>query len=238
MVEKQYIPTGVTDFDHLFSNGGYPRGNQILVLGGPGSGKSIFGLQYLHYGVVEFNEPGVYVTFEETPDKVRKNALNFGWNFKSLEDQNKFVIVDAISSRAGIKAKDTHILESGFDINTLLSKLEKVLWEMDAKRLVIDSISAIGLYSQNENVARMNILRLSNALSSHVTSLILSEAKTADIGIREFPPETFLFDGVITLTLDPETQERKIAIRKMRGTKHVLGSFKFSITDHGISLVP
>ncbi len=237
-MEKQYVPTGVVEFDNLFANGGYPKGNQILVLGGPGSGKSIFGLQYLHYGITKLNEPGVYVTFEETPDKVRKNALNFGWNLRPLEEGRKLIIVDAISSRAGVRPKEEYSLEATFDITSLLGKLEKTLWEIDAKRLVIDSISAVGLYSQNENIARANILKLSNALTSHVTSLILAEAKSADIGIREFPTETFLFDGVITLTLDSNTQERRIAVRKMRGTKHVLGSFKFTINDTGISLVP
>lgn len=238
MVEKQYVPTGIAELDNLISKGGFPRGSQILVLGGPGSGKSILGLQYLYYGIVKLNEPGVYVTFEETPDKVRKNALNFGWNLRSLEEGRKLLIVDAISARAGIRPKDEHALDATFEVTSLLSKLEKSLWEIDAKRLVIDSISAIGLYSQNENMARTNILKIANALSSYVTSLILSEAKSTDIGIREFPAETFLFDGVITLTLDPDTQERKIAIRKMRGTKHVLGSFKFAINDAGISLVP
>jgi KaiC/GvpD/RAD55 family RecA-like ATPase len=83
------------------------------------------------------------------------------------------------------------------------------------------------------------MLRLSTALSStKVTSLVINDAKTNTIGIHEFPPEAFVFDGMVTLNLDTDSQERRLSIRKMRGTKHVIGSFRFDITESGISVTP
>ncbi len=234
----KFVKTGITEFDNLLAGKGYPKGNQILVLGGPGTGKSIFGLQYLYKGATELGENGIYVTLDETPDKMRRNVSNFGWDLKNLENNGKLIIIDAISARLGAKVAAEHYLDATFDISSMLRKLEKAILEIDAKRLVLDSLSIMGLYSQGEHMARTNMLRMANALSGQVTTLIISESRTENIGIREFPYETFLFDGMITLTLDPETQERRIAIRKMRGTKHVLGSFKFQIGDMGISLTP
>ncbi len=232
------VKTGIAELDNLFAIGGYPKGNQILLMGGPGTGKSIFAVQYLYKGAVDYGENGIYVCLDEPPEKIRRNAHNFGWDLKGLEDQKKLTLIDAISARVGVRAKAEHYLDATFELNTVLSRLEKAIWELDAKRLVIDSLSVMNLYSQNKSVERTNLLRMANSLSDHVTSLIISEARTEEIGLKKFPPETFLFDGVVTLRLDPDTQERKLAIRKMRGTKHVLGSFRFQIGGMGIALMP
>ncbi len=238
MPPVQAVKTGIAELDHLFAVGGYPRGNQILLMGGPGTGKSIFALQFLYRGAVDHGEAGIYVCLDEPPEKLRRNAIIFNWDLKAAEDQKKLVMIDAISARVGVKARTEQYLDATFDLNTVLAKLEKMIWELDARRLVIDSLSVMNLYSQNKSVERTNLLKMANSLGDHVTSLIIAEARTEDIGLRKFPPETFLFDGVVSLRLDPDTQERKLAIRKMRGTKHVLGSFKFQIGSDGIALMP
>lgn len=223
----------------MFEGGGYPRGSTILVMGGPGTGKSIFGMQYLYYGALENDEPGVYITMDETPEKIRRNMKPFGWDIHALESDRKLIIVDAVSSRLGMDSREPHKIGGGVDVDSLISQVLTAVRKIDAKRLVVDSIAVLNLYSQSEFTARTNMLRLSNLLSlQDLTSLIITEAKSASIGITEFPPETFMFDGVIILKLDVETQERRISIRKMRGTKHVIGSYKFAIGKNGITLMP
>jgi KaiC/GvpD/RAD55 family RecA-like ATPase len=223
----------------LFEGGGFPQGSTILVMGGPGSGKSIFGMQYLYKGAIEYDEPGVYVTMDETPNKIRKNMASFGWDIKALEAEGKLIIVDAISARVGVESDEIHKIGAAMDINTVLSQIFNAVKQINAKRLVVDSIAVMNLYSQSDFSARTNLLRLSNLLSlQNLTSLIITEAQTDEIGMTQFPPEAFMFDGVITLKLDVDSRERRISIRKMRGTKHVIGTFKFEITQNGITLSP
>ncbi len=232
------VRTGIPGMDNLFSAGGFPRGNSILLIGGPGSGKSIFGMQYLYSGAREYEEPGIYITFEETPEKIKRNMLAFGWDLDELEKEEKLIIMDAVTYRISGDV-DEETLRSGLDVDNLIANLDDAISATGAERVVIDSLSVMGLYAHDEFEKRTKLLRLSNLLSMRrVTSLVITEARSADIGIKEFPIETFMFDGVITLRLDTETQERRISIRKMRGTKHVIGSFKFAITDRGIELSP
>jgi circadian clock protein KaiC len=235
----EVLKTGINGLDPLFTNGGYPKGNTVLVIGGPGSGKSIFSMQFICKGVTEFGEPGIYVTFDETPEKLKRHMKAFGWDLEALEAEKKLIIIDAASSRAGEEQRSEHAIQAGLDINNTIYELQKAIEEIDAKRLVIDSLSIMNLHAQNDAQIRTSMLRLSTALSAtNVTSLVINDAKTNTIGIHEFPQEAFVFDGVLTLNLDTDTQERRISIRKMRGTKHVIGSFRFDISESGISVMP
>jgi KaiC/GvpD/RAD55 family RecA-like ATPase len=231
----EFVRTGIDGVDSLFSNNGYPMGNSILVLGGPGSGKSIFGMQYLYKGATVYNEPGIYVTLEETPEKVERNVATFGWDVTKLSEDEKFLIVDATTPR--IQEMDEDAVKSGLGIDNLISHLKEMVIRTGAKRVVIDSLSAISFQSTDDFEQRTKIIRLSVSLSEmDVTTLMLAEASSNEIGTSVFPPETFLFDGVIWMMLDTNSQERRLAIRKMRGTKHVLGSFRFIIDDDGIKI--
>jgi KaiC/GvpD/RAD55 family RecA-like ATPase len=233
----EYVKTGISEFDHLFAHGGYPKTNAILVLGGPGSGKSIFGMQFIYKGATVYDEPGVYVTMEETPKKIRRNMASFGWDIAALEESGKIALLDAVTGRVQAQEIDLDILERGLDVENMMVNLESLIKQTNAKRVVIDSLAVMGMYSKSEFEVRTKLLRLSNALAGHdITSLVITEAQTSGIGVTEFPPETFMFDGVISMRLNTDTQERKIAIRKMRGTKHVLGAFNFNIDEDGISV--
>ncbi|MEE9474283.1 MAG: ATPase domain-containing protein [Candidatus Hydrothermarchaeaceae archaeon] len=235
----EYVKTSIGAFDPLFSNGGYPKGSTILVLGGPGSGKSIFGMQFIYKGAVEYGEPGIYVTLDETPEKIKKNIASFGWDLEAMEAEKKIVVLDAASARAGTLATTEHAMQAGLDINSTISQITSAIEEINATRLVIDSLSIMNLHAQNDAQIRTSMLRLSSALSGKdVTSLVLNDARTGAVGISEFPQEAFVFDGVITLSLDAESQERRVNIRKMRGTKHVIGSFRFDISESGINVMP
>lgn len=238
-MEELFAKTGIQNFDDFFEHGGYPRKKSIVIMGGPGAGKSIFGMQYIYKGAAEYGEPGVYVTLEEPPQEIRENMVLFGWDLQQLEDEKKVVIIDAVSGRTGSIGKEKYTVLGGFDIDSMLKQIQRVIQQTDAKRLVIDSLSIMEMYAKDPSEIRTKLLQLSHTLSAlDVTSLLLTEARRTNVGIDDFPSESFVFDGVITLVLDTKSQDRKVAIRKMRGTKHVLGSFKFQITESGISVSP
>lgn len=231
----EYVRTGIEDLDNFFANKGYPRGNTILALGGPGSGKSIFALQYIYNGAKLYGEPGIYVTMEESPEKIKKNIAAFGWDLDKLTEEGLLLVIDATTPR--VESADEDVLRYGLSVENLVKNIEANVKAIKAKRLVLDSLSVMGFYGKDEFEVRTEMIKLSVSLSNiGVTSVVVSEAKTNEIGLKEFPLETFMFDGVIWLMLDTATQERLIAIRKMRGTKHVLGTFKFVIGDSGIRI--
>ncbi len=231
------VKTGIPNFDRLFAHGGYPVGNTILLLGGPGCGKSIYGAQFLYSGAVDENEPGILVTLHETPQNIRRNLESFDWDIEKLESEDKLVIIDAASGRIEEYGMESNMMAGALDVKNMLTATKETVDRIGAKRLVIDSLSVLGILSKNDFEMRTKLLQLSGALSAMgITSLVISEARTVRIGTKEFPVETFMVDGVVIMRLHTETQERKINIRKMRGTKHAMGSFKFEISDTGIDL--
>lgn len=237
-MEELFVKTGISNLDSLFEQRGYPRGNTTLLLGGPGSGKSIFGMQYLYKGVTEYDEAGVYLTLDEPPAKIRKNAALFGWDLPSLEAEH-LLVVDAVSGKTIDSTSETYRAVGGIEVNSILKLVQETVSDIGAKRLVLDSLSVMDLSVKNDFEKRTQLMKLSQSLSElDVTSLVLAEAKNEEMGITTFPPEAFMVDGVISMRLDTNMQERRIAIRKMRGTKHVIGSFKFQITDSGIEITP
>lgn len=228
------VKTGITGLDELFSIGGYPRGSSILLVGGPGSGKSILGMQYLYYGATEYGEPGIFFTLDEPPEKIKRNTKSFGWELESLEKEGKLLIMDAVSYMLKDQV-DLESLREGMDVDNFIANFREAVEATNAKRIVLDSLAVMNLYAQDDFEKRRKLLKLSYQLTRQdVTSLIITEARSSDIGFHEFPPESYMFDGLITLRLEPENQLRKISIRKMRGTKHVVGNFKFKITSSGI----
>jgi KaiC/GvpD/RAD55 family RecA-like ATPase len=232
-----YVKTGISGLDRLFANGGYPEGSTVLILGGPGSGKSIFGMQYVYKGAKEYGEPGVFVTLDEIPKKIKRNMSSFGWEIDAMEEENKLKILDAATPRLERTDVEADVLMKGYDVESIIGALKREIKSIEARRVVIDSISIMGIYSENEFMHRTKLLRLSSELAQmDVTTLIISEAKTYEVGISEFPSETFMVDGLVNLRLNTEKQERKVSIRKMRGTKHVVGTFPFKIDESGIEL--
>ncbi|RMF91165.1 MAG: circadian clock protein KaiC [Methanobacteriota archaeon] len=232
------VKTGIEGLDSLFADGGLPRGNSVLLLGGPGAGKTIFATQYLYEGATQYGENGIFVSLLEHPDRISEHMARFGWDLAALGEEGKLTIIDAVTERVKKRDIDSEVAKRGLDMTHLLGIIEKTVKSTDAKRVVIDAISALSLSLSDIFQVRTEMLRLSLGLAElGTTALIISESPAANIGSTEFPVETFLFDGIITLHLDNEAQKRKLAIRKMRGAKHAIGSYNFDITDNGIRLI-
>ena len=149
--------TGIDGFDDITA-GGIPRGRTTLVVGGPGTGKTTFGLQTLVNGARQFGEPGIFIAFEERSRQIVANASTFGWDLPALMDDNLFFI-DARPT--------TDVITAGqFDLTALLAGLEAKVQQMGARRIVFDSVDVLLSMLDDPLVERREMYRIHDWLSS------------------------------------------------------------------------
>ena len=232
------IKTGITGFDALVE-GGLPEGRSVLISGGTGTGKSIFALEFLVNGT-KLGEPGIYLTLDERPDLIREDMLRFGWNLRQMEDAGLLKIIDGTIAKIGIPSDEEFSLPAtGFDLDKLLLELMRAIKRIKAKRVVIDSIPALGLNFENDNEVRKAILKVVYLLSrTGVTTLLTTEVNENSSQFSRYGVEEFVADGVILLHyMGIGTQSnRTLHIRKMRATKHSEDLHPLQINDTGISV--
>ena len=132
----QKLRTMIEGFDDL-SQGGLPMGRTTLVSGTSGTGKTLFSLQFLYNGIVFFDEPGIFVTFEETPADIIKNTWGLGWDLQKTIDEGKLFILDASPDPEGQE------VVGNFDLSALIERLQYAITKYKAKRVSIDSITAL-----------------------------------------------------------------------------------------------
>lgn len=235
--------TGVYGLDELLQ-GGFPTKRTILVSGACGTGKSIFCMQYIYRGASEYKEPGVFVTFDEVPEKLRQDMINFGWNIEEMELKEKLAIVDVASARAGAPSEEARALMPGeLDFDKMLTDIITTCRGIGAKRLVIDSIPAMAFQLGPEAEIRRALLKLSYVISrTGITTLVTSEIPEQALGagaplqFSKYGVEEYIADGVVVLSfLGVGTQAaRTLYVRKMRGTRHSMEIHPLEITDKGI----
>jgi len=221
MNEKKRCPTGIINLDDKLGGGFPPGPRTILVAGGCGTGKTIFGVQFLYNGAVQYGEPGILINFEQDIDQLKEDMLNFGFDLQKLEDENMLRIYDKSTTEEGKRDLVSFIIEKAQEIN--------------AKRVVIDSMQTLE-YLIGSNV-KFTISSTSDALKrAGLTTLILSELPRGEAGISE-EVESYIVDGVIILSIHEALDSRKLRIRKMRGTAHTLKALEMRIGERGIEIV-
>src|SRR5688572_15848977 len=151
--EIEKLPTGITGFD-LIAVGGLPRGRSTLVSGTAGSAKTVFALQFLVEGALR-GEPGVFVTFEETPDDLRRNMLGFGWDLAKLEAEGKLRFVDASP-----RPEEERIEAGTYDFGALVARIEAAQRKISAKRVALDSLGAVFTQFADAGAVRRELFRL------------------------------------------------------------------------------
>ena len=233
-IEK--LPTLISGFDHI-AVGGLPLGRTTLVTGTAGSSKTVFAAQFLAAGIQHANEPGVFVTFEESADDVRRNMKNFGWDIAGWEAAGKWAFVDASPD----PSHET-VIVGDYDLGALLARIENAVTKVGAKRLSMDSLGAIFTQFTNSSVVRRELFRISVALKRLGVTSVLTAERTVEYGeIARYGVEEFVADNVIILrnVLEEEKRRRTIEILKFRGTMHRKGEYPFTIIPgEGIVAIP
>ncbi len=260
--QLQRIPSGIPGFDQVVG-GGLIRDRVYLLSGPAGAGKTIFSTQFLYNGISKYNENGVYVVLEETPQQLRENMYNsFGWNIQTYEDNGNIIVLDAISSRLGLSSAERYVVPRPFTLESLLYEIQNAIQTANARRVVIDSLDAMSLELTQVDL-RSLIQRLTMILKSFgcTTLLVSGQAETTSQGRKSV--EEYVVDGMIRLhhnleesvsgetTLEQNALEgnslaedsftmkvrsRKIEIPKMRGTSHSQYQHPFIINENGIEI--
>jgi circadian clock protein KaiC len=231
-VEK--IRTMIEGFDDI-SHGGLPVGRTTLVSGTSGTGKTLFSLQFLFNGISYFEEPGVFVTFEESPNDIIKNAHIFGWDLQGLINDGKLFILDASPDPEG------QDIVGNFDLSALIERLQYAIRKYKAKRVAIDSITAVFQQYEAVGVIRREIFRLVARLKQLNVTTIITTERTEEYGpVACFGVEEFVSDNVVIVrnVLEGERRRRTAEILKLRGTTHMKGEYPFTITNEGVNIFP
>jgi circadian clock protein KaiC len=228
------VPSGIEGFDEI-SKGGIPKGRTTLVSGTSGSGKTLFSLQFLYNGITKAKEPGVFVTFEETPEDISRNVKSFGWDIDSLVRKKKFIFVDASPDEA-------EKIEVGkYDLSAFLARIIHAIKKVKAKRVAIDSLSALFSRYEDANQIRGELYRIAAKLKQlGVTTIITGERPQEQGAVARFGIEEFVSDNVILLHnfIEGERRLRKIEILKFRGTAHDTDEAAMVVGNNGIEVYP
>lgn len=224
-------PTGIRGFDQMIQ-GGFKSGSVNLLSGGPGTGKTVFAIEFVINGIMLFNEPGIYISFDEKKESVFENVKSMGWDLEKLEKEGKFQFVEYAPEQL------MKILNEGGGL------LDNLMSKSKAKRLVIDSISTFLLLSSSEFGKREQLTGFFKLLKKWGVTTILTNEYTPVTG-NEISKETlstlFETDSITQMyyTHPNIGSERKryIEVYKMRGTKHITKAVLYQIDEKGIDII-
>jgi circadian clock protein KaiC len=225
-------PTGIAGFDEL-TGGGLPRGRPTLVCGSAGSGKTLFGLEFLIRGAVESGENGALIAFEETPEELAQNVASIGLDLDALVRNGK-IAVDYI------KIDRREVEEAGeYDLEALFLRLGHAIDSVGAKRVFLDTIETLFSALRSEFVLRAELRRLFRWLKERgVTTVITGER--GDGTLTRYGLEEYVSDCVVLLDnrIVQQAAVRRLRVVKYRGSSHGTGEYPFIIGDRGFSVLP
>jgi len=221
-MKKERVETGIPGMDELIG-GGLTHNSLTLLTGTTGTGKTVMSSQFIFSGVKDYDEPGVYISFEEPVDNIKENCLMFGWDFEPLERKERAVFVRY----------------DPFHVEDIYELIETNIKKIDAKRVVIDSISALGLYVRDIPDIRRMVFNISLLLRKlGCTSILISETLPAQNSLSRFGVEEFVTDNVIVLYYNRLGSQfsRALAVWKMRGSEHSNRIHPYNISNKGITV--
>jgi len=225
-------PTGIQGFDEI-TGGGLPSGRPTLVCGGAGCGKTLFGMEFLIRGATQFNEPGVFMSFEETNEELIENVSSLGFNLKDLIKHKKIALDHVHIERSEIE-------ETGeYDLEGLFIRLNYAIDSIGAKRVVMDTIESLFAGLPNQLILRAELRRLFRWLKAKgVTAIITGERGGENLTRQGL--EEYVSDCVIMLDhrVTEQTSTRRLRVVKYRGSMHGTNEYPFIIDENGFSVLP
>lgn len=230
------LPTGIQGFDQI-ALGGLPAGRSTLVAGTTGSGKTLFAVEFLGRGITRLGQPGVFVTFEESMDDIRRNARSFGFDIEAWEAAGAWAFVDASDDML-----QREPIIGSFGFGALVARIQHAVRRIKAVRVAIDSLAGIFTRYRDDRVIRHELLRLTSALASLNLTTVMTAERAEEYGpITRHGVEEFVLDNVVILrnVLRREQRRRTVEIAKLRGAAHRTGEWHFGIDPHaGIVIIP
>ncbi|MBK5226073.1 MAG: circadian clock protein KaiC [Thermoleophilia bacterium] len=226
------VLTGIQGLDEI-TEGGLPQGRPTLVCGSAGCGKTLLSMEFLVNGARDYDEPGVFIAFEEKEEELAENMESLGFNLKELEKKKKLAIDYILIERGEVE-------ETGeYDLGGLFIRIEYAVRQVGARRIVIDSIETLFSGLQNENILRAELRRLFRWLKDKgLTAMITAEPGQGTLtrhGIEEYVADcVILLDHRVT----EQTSTRRMRIIKYRGSVHGANEYPFIISEEGISVLP
>lgn len=224
--------TGIPGFDEI-TGGGLPKGRPTLVCGSAGAGKTLFAMEFLVRGAMLHDEPGVFISFEETNEELATNVASLGFDLKQLIAGKKLIVDYVFIERSEIE-------ETGdYDLEGLFLRLGHAIDQIGAKRVVLDTLEALFSALPNEAIIRAELRRLFRWLKEKgVTAVITCERGEGTL--TRYGLEEYVADCVILLDNRVQNQisTRRMRIIKYRGTSHGTNEYPFLIDESGFSVLP
>ena len=225
-------PTGIKGLDEI-TKGGLPRGRPTLICGSAGSGKTLFAMEFLMRGAMDYGEPGVFMTFEETPRDLAKNFISLGFDLPGMMSRG-LIATDHVS------IERNEVEETGeYDLEGLFIRLGSAVDSIGAKRVVLDTIEALFSGLSNAAILRAELRRLFHWLKDRgLTAIVTGES--GDKTLTRYGLEEYVADCVIFLDfrIAAQISTRRLRIVKYRGSSHGYDEYPFLIDESGLSILP
>ena len=225
-------PTGIQGVDEI-TGGGFPRGRPTLICGSAGAGKTLLAMEFLVRGATEYNEPGVFMAFEETAPELTQNVRSLGFDLDELVKQRKLLI-------DYVRIERSEIDETGdYDLEGLFIRLGSAINTIGAKRVVLDTIENLFAGLQNQGILRAELRRLFRWLKDKGVSAVIT-AERGEGALTRHGLEEYVSDCVILLDhrVTDQVSTRRLRIVKYRGTAHGTNEYPFLIDEDGFSVLP
>jgi circadian clock protein KaiC len=229
--KTQKTLTGIRGLDEI-TFGGLPRGRATLVCGGPGCGKTVLAMEFLVRGATKYDDPGVFVTFEETEEELRQNFRSLDFDIDKLEKSNKLVIDHVHIDRSEIE-------ETGeYNLDGLFIRLANAIDSVGAKRVAVDTIEVLFGGLTNAAIVRSELRRLFRWLKDRGVTVIVTAEKGDANSLTRFGIEEYVADCVLVFDnrMKDQIAVRRLRILKYRGSVHGMNEYPYLIDEHGISL--
>ena len=232
---RKVLPKSPTDIQGLdeITGGGLPKGRPTLVCGGPGCGKTLFAMEFLVRGATEFNEPGVFISFEETEEELTANVASLGFDLDSLRKRKKIWLEH-------IHVERSEVEQSGeYDLEGLFIRIHEAIESIGAKRIVLDTLESLFSCLPNPLILRSELRRLLHWLKKKGVTTVVT-AERGDGTLTRQGLEEYVSDCVILLDhrVTDESSIRRLRIVKYRGSTHGTNEYPFLIDEDGFSVLP
>jgi circadian clock protein KaiC len=225
-------PTGIQGLDEITA-GGFPRGRPTLICGSAGAGKTLLAMEFLVRGATQYNEPGVFMAFEETAPELTQNVRSLGFDLDELAKQKKLVL-------DFVRIERSEIDETGdYDLEGLFIRLGAAIDGIGARRVVLDTIENLFAGLQNQGILRAELRRLFRWLKDRGVTAVIT-AERGEGALTRHGLEEYVSDCVILLDhrVTDQVSTRRLRIVKYRGTAHGTNEYPFLIDEDGFSVLP